>query len=152
MGGWVDGWRWPLSIKQPSPYNKQSLWRIWFYQVILKYQYGIGLYPQKLERRQVLVNNIGEAVARFEQANFLDCRIGAYHGYTKWGEINRRPPDLIFIYVVLSRFNSNKWVTRSSREAQALLDRAVNKTLKNIKDNLDGDGCAHPTVIWSGNG
>lgn len=34
------------------------------------------------EGRQILVFNKEEAVARFKQSNFLDCRISAYPSYT----------------------------------------------------------------------
>ncbi len=103
------------------------------------------------EGRQVLVNHKEEAVARFEQANFLDCRINAYPDYTQWNGINRQAPNFIFIDLDLSRFGSTpyKGIARTPVEAQSLLDRALRKTLKNIREKLDN---AEPTVIWSGNG
>ena len=43
------------------------------------------------EGRQVLVNNKEEALARFKQANYLDCRINAYSG----GDIKGDPNFII---------------------------------------------------------
>ena len=90
------------------------------------------------EGGQVFVYNKGEALARFTQANFVDCRISAYPDYTRWDGINRQAPNFLFIDLDLSRFKSIE-----------ALDRALKKTLKNIRDKLDN---AQPTVIWSGNG
>lgn len=47
------------------------------------------------EGRQVLVCNKEEAIARFAQANSLDCRISAYPDYTQWNGTNRQAPNLI---------------------------------------------------------
>jgi hypothetical protein len=90
------------------------------------------------EGSQVLVYNKEEALARFQQANLLDCRINGYSYYIGFGGINRQVPNLIFIDLDLSHFNS-----------RYILDRALRKVLKNIKEKFRG---AQPTVIWSGNG
>jgi hypothetical protein len=44
------------------------------------------------EGKQVLVFNKEEALARYEQANFVDCRISAFPDYTEWHGINRQAP------------------------------------------------------------
>ena len=44
------------------------------------------------EERQILVDNKDEALARFKQANYVDCRINAYSG----GDI-KGDPNFIFI-------------------------------------------------------
>ena len=44
------------------------------------------------EGRQILVNNKVEALARFKQANYLDCRINAYSKHDIKGD-----PNFIFI-------------------------------------------------------
>jgi hypothetical protein len=88
--------------------------------------------------RQVLVYNTEETLARFKQANYLDCRINAYPDYTQWNGINRQAPNLIFIDLDLSKFKSI-----------GALSRALNKSLRTIKEKLDN---AHPTVLQSGNG
>jgi hypothetical protein len=128
-----------LSIKQPSS-NKQRAYE--GFEFILSH-FEEPIWPRTIstnttEGRAVLVCNKKEALARFEQANFLDCRISAYPGYTQWNGINRQAPNFIFIDLDLSNFKS--------REA---LDRGLKKTLKNIRDKLDN---AQPSVIWSGNG
>jgi hypothetical protein len=57
------------------------------------------------EGSQVLVYNKEEALARFQQANLLECRINAYPSYTGFGAINRQAPNFIFIDLDLCRFN-----------------------------------------------
>ena len=90
------------------------------------------------EGRQILVYSKTQAIARFKQANLLDCRINAYPDYTGIRGINRQAPNFIFIDLDLSRFNSVE-----------ALDRALMNVLKNIKEKFNG---AQATVIWSGNG
>ena len=79
------------------------------------------------EERQILVYNKEEALARFRQANLLDCRINAYPYYVGITGINRQPPNFIFIDLDLCHFNSRK-----------SLDKALRKVLKNIRKKLDG--------------
>ena len=74
----------------------------------------------------------------FEHAKLLDCKIRAFPSYVAWRGLNRQPPNLILIDLDLLRFTS-----------KSALDRALNKTLKNIEEKLDN---AHPTVMWSGGG
>ncbi|MGI0051132.1 MAG: DNA primase noncatalytic subunit PriX, partial [Nitrososphaeraceae archaeon] len=86
---------------------------------------------------QKIVYSKESALEYFIESNFIDCRINAFpllkQGAT-W------IPDLLFIDLDLSNFNSKK-----------SLQIALNKTLKNIKEKLDSNN-AHPTVLWSGNG
>jgi hypothetical protein len=89
------------------------------------------------EGRQVLVYNKEEALARFKQANLLDCRISAYPGYVEFEGINRQSPNFIFIDLDRSGFKTE----RTHKLTLCL-------TLKNIKEKLGGN----PTVLWSGNG
>jgi hypothetical protein len=79
-----------------------------------------------------------EALARFKQANFLDCKICAYPYYVEWKGINRQTPNLIFIDEDESSFKS--------REA---LDNGLTNTLKRINDKLPN---AEPSILWSGHG
>ena len=90
------------------------------------------------EGRQVLVFSREEALARFRESNFLDCRINAYSDYTGFSGINRQAPYFIFIDLDRSGFKTP--------EAHHL---ALSITLKNIEKKLDG---GKPTVVWSGNG
>jgi hypothetical protein len=85
---------------------------------------------------QVLVYSKEEALARFEAANLLDCRINAYQAFTQYKGINRQAPNFIFMDLDRSDFTTEK--------VHAL---ALDRTLKNIR----GLG-SEPTVIWSGNG
>lgn len=87
--------------------------------------------------RQLLVYSKQEALARFKQANFIDCRINAYPYHNQYHGINRQTPNFIFIDLDGSSFISDRafWL-------------AVNKACKNIKGILGGN----PTVLWTGNG
>jgi hypothetical protein len=102
-----------------------------------------NLFPRKIstkitEGRQITVYNKLEALAQFKQADFLDCRIAAYHA-TDWREgLNKLiEPNFLFIDLDLGVVKTME-----------LLNTALNDSLKNIKEKLDGV----PTVIWSGNG
>jgi hypothetical protein len=86
---------------------------------------------------QIPVYNKEEALARFKAANYLDCKISAYPKYVEWQGINRQAPNLIFIDLDLTRFNS-----------KLELELGLNWTLQNIKNKLGGK----PTVMWSGHG
>jgi hypothetical protein len=91
------------------------------------------------EGRQVLVYDKEEALARFKQANYRDCKICAYPFYVEWKGINRQAPNLIFI--------DEDELNFKSREA---LDKGLAKTLKNISEKF---GIAvNPTILWSGHG
>jgi Primase X len=90
------------------------------------------------EGRQVLVFSREEALSRFRESNFLDCRINAYPDYTGFSGINRQAPYFIFIDLDRSGFNTS--------EDHNL---ALSITLNNINKKLDG---GKPTVVWSGNG
>jgi hypothetical protein len=90
------------------------------------------------EGKQIVVYNKEQALARFNQANFLDCKINAYPTYTEWNGINRQAPNFIFIDLDLGCFKS-----------MDALVRVLNIALKNIDEKLDS---AFPSVLWSGNG
>jgi hypothetical protein len=77
------------------------------------------------EGRQIPVYNKEEALARFKQANLLDCRINAYPAYTGFNGVNRQPPNFIFIDIDKSTFNT-----------QRAFDLAISKTLKNFREKL----------------
>lgn len=99
------------------------------------------------EGRQILVNSRREALARFSQANCLDCRISAY------------PPNAIENHSVTQRFMGLRIATPTNLIVMIDLDRcnfktergfnvALTRTLNNIKEKLN----ASPTVLWSGRG
>ena len=77
------------------------------------------------EGRQVWVNNKAEALARFKQANYLDCRINAYSKHDIKGD-----PNFIFIDI--------------DTTDQSTIDRILGGRLQSIK--------AHPTVLFTGGG
>jgi hypothetical protein len=88
--------------------------------------------------RQILVFSREEALSRFRESNFFDCRMNAYPDYTEYSGINRQAPYFIFIDLDKSGFQTT--------EAH---DRALSMTLKNVQEKLNG---GKPTVVWSGNG
>ena len=79
-----------------------------------------------------------EALARFKQANFMDCRINAYPVYTQYDGINRQPPNFIFIDI-----------DKSSFKTERVYELAISQTLHDFREKLPG---AHPTVLNTGNG
>jgi hypothetical protein len=101
------------------------------------------------EGRQLLVNSREEVIARFAQANWLDCRISAYppngednpSEVAKFQGIQKATPTNLLIMIDLDRSNF---------ETDRALQVALTRTLQNIKDRLDP--AANPTVIWSGRG
>ena len=75
--------------------------------------------------RQIQVNNKEEALARFKQANYLDCRINAYSRNDIKGD-----PNFIFIDI--------------DRIEQELINRILRGKFSAIE--------AHPTVLFTGSG
>jgi hypothetical protein len=99
------------------------------------------IWPRKIstkttEGKQVMVSSKQEALARYKAANFFDCRISAYPYYTAVGS---HTIDLIMMDLDLSKFESSQ-----------ALDRALSKTLRNIRETFRGGFTS--SVLWSGNG
>jgi hypothetical protein len=100
------------------------------------------------ECRQVLVHTRDEALARFKQANYLDCRISAYgpnadenpSALARFQGIRTATPSHIIVMIDLDRCNF---------KSERSLGLARNATLKNIRAKLHVDT---PTVLWSGRG
>jgi hypothetical protein len=91
------------------------------------------------EGRWILVHNKEEALARFRQADYLDCRINAYPAiYSEYKGPNMQAPTFIFVDIDRSNFKIEK-----------AYNLAVSKTIKNIKDKLPN---AQPTILDTGNG
>jgi hypothetical protein len=78
-----------------------------------------------------------EAMKFFEESGFIDCRINAFPSFTEYKGIQRYSPDFIFIDLDKKNFETEKG-----------FELALSKTLKNIKQNLDG----YPTVLFTGSG
>jgi len=94
----------------------------------------------KLKGKQVEVFSKQEALSNFEESNFIDCRLNGFPSYTRYNEIQRYPPDFIFIDI-----------DRASFEDDKSFENALSRTKKNIKEKLGGNG-AIPTINNSGNG
>jgi hypothetical protein len=94
----------------------------------------------KLKGKQVEVFSKQEALSYFEESNFIDCRVNGFPSYTRYNEIQRYPPDFIFIDI-----------DRASFEDDKSFKNALSRTKKNIKEKLGGNG-AIPTINNSGNG
>lgn len=77
------------------------------------------------EGRQIEVNSKAEALARFKQANYLDCRINAYSKHDIKGL-----PSFIFIDIDTTDLST--------------IDKILGGRLQSIK--------AHPTVLFTGSG
>jgi hypothetical protein len=91
------------------------------------------------EGRQILVHNKEEALARFRQANYLDCRINAYPAfYSEYEGPNRQAPNFIFVDIDKLNFKTEN-----------AYDLAVSNTIKNFKDKLPN---VQSTVLDTGNG
>jgi hypothetical protein len=101
------------------------------------------LFPRKIQTgksngKQIEVFSKQDVLFYFKQSSCLDCRINAFPSYTEYHGIQRYPPNLIFIDIDRSNFNDNE-----------NFEKALSKTLKNIKMKLNG---GYPTVNNSGNG
>ena len=93
------------------------------------------LFPRKVSsyttrNEQKPVHDITSAMNRFQEGSWLDCRIAAFG-------IGQTNPDLIFIDLDKENFCKDR-----------AFKMALTKTLKNIKDKLNG----FPTVYQSGRG
>jgi hypothetical protein len=100
------------------------------------------LFPRKIQThksdgKQIEVISKEEAMKYFEESSFIDCKINAFPSYSEYHGIQRYPPDLIFIDIDKNDFKSDR-----------IFENALSRTLKNIKDELNGI----PRVDWSGNG
>jgi Primase X len=112
----------------------------------------ISLWPRTIstkatEGRQMLVYDKTEALARFAQSNYQDCRMSAY------------PPNVlenpfrVQSYVGLTQVTPIDIIImmdldRNNFKTDRGLQMALTRTLNNIKEKLD----AIPTVLWSGRG
>lgn len=119
--------------------------------VILNHFLG-DVWPRNISTRtaqgkQVLVSSKEEALARFAQANYQDCRISAY------------PPNAEENPSAIERFQGFDTITprniivimdldRSNFKTDRALHIALSKTLHNIKTLFN----VRPTTIFSGNG
>jgi len=96
---------------------------------------------------QILVSSMREALARFAQANYVDCRISAYtpdatvnpSGLEQFQGLRTTTPRNLIVIVDLDSSNF---------KSERALQLSLAKTLQNIESRLG----VKPTVLWSGNG
>jgi hypothetical protein len=109
------------------------------------------LFPRKIStafsnNTQFTVYNKEQILNECIKADFIDCRINAYpvldnnsnHRYYP----NIQAPNIIFIDIDLDK-------NLSYQEAKAKLEKLKSKSIKIIKERLNGN---QPTILWTGNG
>jgi hypothetical protein len=108
------------------------------------------IFPRKIStafsnNKQFIVYNKEQILDECTKSDFIDCRINAYpvlennhdHNYS-----NTQAPNLIFIDLDLDK-------NLSYPKAITKLEKTKNKSIKTIKERLDG---CQPTTLWTGNG
>jgi hypothetical protein len=90
------------------------------------------------EGKQIEISSKIQVLNYFKDSNYIDCRINAFPINTRYKDIQRYPPDIIFIDIDRSTFSSDR-----------SFEKALKITLKNIKDKFEP---GEPTVNHSGNG
>jgi hypothetical protein len=108
------------------------------------------LFPRKISTcisntTQFTVYNKEQILNECIKADFIDCRINAYpvldnNNYNSY--LNMQAPNLIFIDIDLNK-------NLSYPEAKIKLEKVKSKSIKIIKEKLDG---CQPTILWTGNG
>ena len=103
-------------------------------------------WPRKIstkatDNRQVVVNTRAEALTRFTQANFLDCRISAYPPPSKVSSFVGVNLDIAPSIIMID-------LDREIFKTQRAFEMAQSVTLKKINKTI----ISAPTVIWSGSG
>ena len=95
--------------------------------------------------RQILIDSPEEALDRYEDANFMDCRISAYP-----------PPSALSSFVGVNLDIAPGIIMidfdRETFKTQKAFELALSRTLNNINCNFPNCDNCRPTVIWSGSG
>jgi hypothetical protein len=103
-------------------------------------------FPRKIMTKdlgyQVEIFNKQQALDYFKSSRYEDSRINAYPSFTNYHGINITPISFLMVDLDLKDFGNLK------KKETKLLERALSKTLQNIKESIDGN----PTVLWTGNG
>lgn len=118
--------------------------------ILSHFEHQTQLWPRTISTKategiQVKVYSKDEAIGRFKQANFEDCRISAYPYWrpsivSDFADIkNAIAPNFIMIDLDLCNFELD----------EDKLLHVLRQTLRKIKELLQ---LSRPTVIWSGNG
>jgi hypothetical protein len=87
---------------------------------------------------QFSVKSREELLQRYEEAQFIDCRINAYPETMGKDELLIQPPNFVFIDLDISYFGNDA----------KKLDKVKNSTLRKM-EQFNG---SHPTVSFTGNG
>jgi hypothetical protein len=95
----------------------------------------LGPYQRKQLKELRSVYNKEQALYRFKQAEFLDCRFSAYRSQ-KYTKHLKQKPNFLFIDLDDKALN---------------LEKELEHTLANIKEKFENDS-VEPTVLWSGKG
>jgi hypothetical protein len=108
------------------------------------------------DNRQVPVNSKKEALARFTQASFLDCRISAY---PQTSEVSSFVGVNLDIAPSVIMIDLDQETFKTQRAFEMALSRTVNKigqdrqgSCLNCDIHKSSQGDIQPTVIWSGSG
>jgi hypothetical protein len=105
------------------------------------------IFPRKIMTKdlgyQVEIFNKQEALVYFKSSRYEDSRINAYPSFTNYHGINITPISFLMVDLDLKDFGGD-----SKKKERKLLERALSKTLQNIKEGIGGN----PTVLWTGNG
>ena len=100
------------------------------------------LFPRKIMTAkyngQITVNSKEEMLQKFEEADFIDCRINAYP-VVPAGTL--QAPNIIMIDLDMDRSLNTGW---------RLVKKDLHKTLQKVEEY--SDGAIVPLVIWTGNG
>src|SRR5919199_5469410 len=98
------------------------------------------LFPRKIMTKklgyQVEVFNKEEALEYFKDSNYEDCRINAYSSFTEYHGINRTPISFLMVDLDSKDFSDQG---NSNEKGKSVLDRALNNTLRNIRESTRGN-------------
>jgi hypothetical protein len=106
-----------------------------------------GYFPRTVSTKatqgaQILVNDAGDALDKFVEANFTDCRISAYPPQSTLSSYVGINLDVAPSVVMID-------LDRETFKSQIAFETALSRTLNNIDHNFSN---CRPTVIWSGSG
>jgi hypothetical protein len=133
-----------LSHKEFSPPCTQSISIEQGLDFILSH-FQEPIFPRKIMTKklgyQVEVFNKEEALEYFKSSNYEDCRINAYPPFTEYQGINRTPISFLMVDLDLKDFGGGRKREEgegeySKKKEKTLLQKALNKTLKNIKETI----------------
>lgn len=63
--------------------------------------------------KQIVVADIDEIYSRFNEANFVDCRINAYPVFTNYKGVNRQAPNFVMCDIDITKFRTEKLLLKT---------------------------------------